>query len=109
MKYTPLYDEHVALGGKVVDFSGWALPIQFEGIVKEHEHTRSGVSVFDCSHMGEFIICGRDAMSAYDTLVCSDTLNLPLGRCRYMLWLQYQPQDLLLRLLLLGQRPESCR
>ena len=47
MRETPLYGEHRALSGKIVDFNGWALPIQFSGIVAEHEHTRTKVSLFD--------------------------------------------------------------
>lgn len=83
MRKTSLHDECVALGGKIVDFHGWALPIQFEGIVKEHEHTRKAVSVFDCSHMGEFRIRGKDAIDRYNTLVCSNAPGLRVKRCRY--------------------------
>ena len=83
MRRTPLYDEHVALGGKVVDFNGWALPVQFGGIVQEHQHTRTKAAVFDCSHMGEFRIRGEAAIRAYGELVCSDPLKLAVGRGRY--------------------------
>lgn len=83
MRQTPLYDEHVSLGGKVVDFHGWALPVQFSGIVQEHLHTRTKAALFDCSHMGEFRIHGKDAVRAYARLVCSDPESLPLGRGRY--------------------------
>lgn len=83
MRRTPLYDEHVALGGKVVDFHGWALPVQYSGILDEHEHCRTKAALFDCSHMGEFHIWGRDAIEAYSELVCSDPIKLPVGRCRY--------------------------
>ncbi|MCL4219334.1 MAG: hypothetical protein KJ052_20320, partial [Candidatus Hydrogenedentes bacterium] len=55
---TPLYEEHGASGGKVVDFHGWALPVQYAGILQEHAHTREHASIFDCSHMGEFVIQG---------------------------------------------------
>ncbi|MCC6487199.1 MAG: glycine cleavage system aminomethyltransferase GcvT [Candidatus Hydrogenedentes bacterium] len=83
MRQTPLYDEHVSLGGKVVDFHGWALPVQFSGIVMEHLHTRTKAALFDCSHMGEFRIHGQDAVRAYSRLVCSDPERLPVGRGRY--------------------------
>ncbi|MBN2308123.1 MAG: glycine cleavage system aminomethyltransferase GcvT [Candidatus Hydrogenedentes bacterium] len=83
MQYTPLHDEHVADGGKVVDFHGWALPIQFTGILDEHAHTRTKASVFDCSHMAEFTIRGRDAIQAYSGLVCSDVEKIVPGRGRY--------------------------
>jgi len=80
---TPLYDEHVSLGGKIVDFNGWALPVQFAGIVQEHNHTRSKASIFDCSHMAEFRIRGANAVRAYGDLVCSDLANLRIGRSKY--------------------------
>ncbi len=83
MRQTSLFDEHNAVGGKMVDFFGWALPVQFAGIVREHQHTRTHASVFDCSHMGEFCIHGEDAISAYDALVCSDIAGLKPGRARY--------------------------
>lgn len=67
----------------MVDFHGWELPIQFAGIVKEHQHTRQSVSIFDCSHMGEFRVRGADAIVKYNTVVCSDVEGLKEGRCRY--------------------------
>lgn len=83
MNRTPLYDEHVRLGGKIVDFNGWALPVQFAGIVQEHEHTRSKVSLFDCSHMGEYRVLGADAIERFNREVMSDIPAIPVGRCRY--------------------------
>ncbi len=83
MRQTPLYDEHKALGCKIVDFSGWAMPVQYQGIVQEHLHTRKAVSLFDCSHMGEFTVVGAAAMEAFNRLVISDMSKIPVGRCRY--------------------------
>jgi len=83
MQRTPLYDEHLALGGKVVDFHGWALPVQFAGIVQEHTQTRTKAALFDCSHMGEFTVQGADAIRAYSRLICSDVEALRVGRGRY--------------------------
>ena len=83
MQRTPLYDEHLAQGGKVVDFHGWALPVQFAGIVQEHAHTRTKASLFDCSHMGEFLVKGAEAIRAYGQLICSDIDALRVGRGRY--------------------------
>lgn len=80
---TPFYDQHVALGGKVVDFHGWLLPLQFRGILEEHRHTRESVSVFDCSHMAEFRLVGRDTIQEYDRLFTANLTNLPVGRGRY--------------------------
>lgn len=83
LRQTPLYDEHLALGGKIVDFHGWALPVQFAGIIEEHHHTRKLASLFDCSHMGEFLIIGQDAIEAFSAIICSDPVRLPVGRAKY--------------------------
>lgn len=83
MRRTPLHDEHLALGGKVVDFHGWALPIQFAGIIEEHNHTRAKAALFDCSHMGEFTVRGEAAVKAFSDLVCLDPLKIPVGRGKY--------------------------
>ncbi len=83
MRKTFLHDEHLAGGGKVVDFHGWAMPVQFKSILVEHSHTREKASLFDCSHMGEFCVKGMDALRAFDSLTCSGILALKVGRCRY--------------------------
>ncbi len=83
MHKTPLFDEHERLGAKVVDFNGWALPLQFSGILKEHVHTRTEASLFDCSHMGEYRIRGIEAIEKYDRQIISDVSKIPVGRCRY--------------------------
>jgi aminomethyltransferase len=83
MHQTPLHDEYAKHGGKVVDFHGWALPVQFSGIVDEHLHTREKAGLFDCSHMGEFLLQGKEAIAAFDRLVYSDMITLGVGRCRY--------------------------
>lgn len=83
MRQTPLHGEYAGLGAKVVDFNGWALPVQFSGIIDEHNHTRTKAGVFDCSHMGEFLLRGADALAAFDRLVFSDFGGLKIGPCRY--------------------------
>lgn len=83
MQKTPLYDEHVRLGAKVVDFHGWALPVQYTGIIEEHLHTRQAASIFDCSHMGEFVIPGAASIAGFDSLVISDVQGLRVSRGRY--------------------------
>lgn len=83
MRQTPLHDEYAGLGAKVVDFNGWALPVQFSGILQEHEHTRTKAGVFDCSHMGEFLLRGAAALAAFESLVFSDFAGLKVGPCRY--------------------------
>lgn len=71
-KKTPLYDQHLELGGKVVDYAGWYLPIQYKGLVAEHEAVRNAVGLFDVSHMGQIIIKGKDALAFVDYLVTND-------------------------------------
>lgn len=83
MRQTPLHGEYAAHGGKAVDFHGWALPVQFTGIIQEHLHTRSKAGLFDCSHMGEFLLQGEAAIRAFDRMVFGDMLSLKPGRCRY--------------------------
>ncbi len=83
MRQTVLHDEHAALGGRIVDFQGWALPVQYVGIVQEHLHTRSRVSLFDTCHMAEFLVRGPEGMAAFDRLVSNEMTTLAVGRCRY--------------------------
>jgi aminomethyltransferase len=55
---TPLHDWHVAHGGRMVDFAGWSMPVQYTSIVEEHHATRNAVGVFDISHMGRLLVAG---------------------------------------------------
>lgn len=71
-KKTPLYDEHVSLGGKIVDFAGWLLPVQYEGLVPEHEAVRNQAGLFDVSHMGAINVSGKDAEVFLDFLLTND-------------------------------------
>jgi aminomethyltransferase len=88
---TPLYDVHVAIGGKMVPFAGWEMALQYpEGILKEHEANRKGCSIFDCSHMGEFIIEGDAILSGLDGIVTQTIIDQPLGTCRYGMALNEQ-------------------
>ena len=83
MQYTPLCGEYERSGGKVVDFHGWGLPLQFTGILEEHRLVREQAGVFDCSHMGEFVIRGADNIRSFSNLVIGDMVKLAEGRCRY--------------------------
>jgi aminomethyltransferase len=58
---TPLHDWHVAHGGRMVDFAGWSMPVQYTSIAEEHNATRNAVGVFDISHMGRLQFFGRHA------------------------------------------------
>lgn len=74
MKKTPLYEQHVNLKGKVVDFGGWALPIEYQGqgILVEHEAVRTAAGLFDVSHMGEVTVKGPDAEKFIQKMIVND-------------------------------------
>ena len=83
--HTPLYDLHVAAGGKMTAFAGYALPIQFPaGIITEHTHVRTAAGLFDVSHMGQaWLTSGDDVSAALETLVPGEIARLKPGRMRY--------------------------
>ena len=86
-KKTPLYDLHLELGGKMVEFAGYQMPVQYPaGIVKEHQHTRSAAGLFDVSHMGQVKLRGDGAASALERLVPVDVIGLGVNRQRYALF-----------------------
>ena len=58
LKRTPLFDTHVASKAKMVDFGGWNMPVQYSSIIEEHNAVRTGVGIFDVSHMGEIEVRG---------------------------------------------------
>jgi aminomethyltransferase len=85
---TPLYDLHVAASARVVPFAGYAMPVQYpNGIIAEHQHTRSAAGLFDVSHMGQAILRGPDVAARFEALVPGDIVNLETGRMRYTLLL----------------------
>lgn len=85
---TPLYDLHVELGGRLVPFAGYALPVQYPtGILKEHLQTRAGAGLFDVSHMGQVLISGQDAARWLEVMLPGDIQGLAPGRTRYSLLL----------------------
>lgn len=75
-KKTPLYDEHLKAGGNVVDYAGWMLPVQYTGLVPEHEAVRNAVGMFDISHMGEIVVKGKDALAFVDYLMTNDITTI---------------------------------
>jgi len=83
MKKTAFYDFHVANGGKMVEFAGYIMPVQFEGVNIEHETVRKGVGVFDVSHMGEFWIKGPKAFELVQRLTSNDVAKLDDGKVQY--------------------------
>ena len=84
---TPLYSEHVAAGGRMVDFAGWEMPVQYSGILAEHKAVREDVGVFDISHMGEFLVSGPEAEVWLDMLLTNRVAALPVGQAHYSLLL----------------------
>ncbi|MHC1785515.1 MAG: glycine cleavage system aminomethyltransferase GcvT [Christensenellales bacterium] len=83
-KKTPLYDLHVALGGKIVPFAGYLLPVQYQtGVIAEHNAVRTACGLFDVSHMGEVLFSGPGALQAIQHLLTNDFSNMEEGRVRY--------------------------
>ena len=83
----PLDQWHRAQGARMVPFAGYAMPIQYEGIIAEHRWTRESAGLFDVSHMGQLIIAGREAEKGLETLLPADLSILKEGRLRYSLLL----------------------
>jgi aminomethyltransferase len=83
LRHTPLYDEHKALEARLVDFAGWEMPVQYEGIKAEHQAVRNHVGLFDVSHMGEVFFRGPDAEEAVQRLVTRDVARLDEGQAGY--------------------------
>jgi len=82
---TPLYENHAAMGGHLVDFAGWSMPVRYRSIVEEHKATRGSVGIFDISHMGRLDIGGSDALKLLDRVLTRRVTDLKEGRIRYSL------------------------
>jgi aminomethyltransferase len=83
LRRTSLYPEHARLGGRIVAFAGWEMPIQYTGIVDEHQAVRSAAGLFDVSHMGELRLRGQYATHVVDYLVTGDVKKLVDGQAMY--------------------------
>ncbi len=86
-KRTPLYDKHLAAGGRIVDFAGWEMPVQYTGILDEHRAVREACGVFDISHMGEFFVRGAGSAAWLDSLLTNRVAKLSVGEAQYSLLL----------------------
>lgn len=86
-KRTPLYNEHIRLLGKMVDFAGYELPVQYSDVQAEHMAVRNDAGIFDVSHMGEFLIEGEGALDALENLLTAEIKTLDCGKARYSLML----------------------
>jgi len=86
--HTPLHHLHLELGARMVAFAGYSMPVQYPaGVMAEHLHTRRGAGLFDVSHMGQLSLAGPDAAAAFESLIPSDVIDLPVGQQRYGLLL----------------------
>ncbi len=108
LAHTALHGWHVAHGGRMVDFAGWSMPVQYTSITEEHQATRQRASLFDVSHMGRLLLEGRDATGFLESLLTRRVADQPCGRIRYSLVTQDQGgilDDVLVYHLRSTQRP----
>jgi aminomethyltransferase len=83
-KKTPLYEVHAAMGGKIVPFAGWLLPVQYEtGVIQEHMAVRTKCGLFDVSHMGEILLAGPDSVKNLNRILTNDYTVMEDGQARY--------------------------
>jgi aminomethyltransferase len=80
---TPLFDTHVRAGARMVEFAGWDMPVQYAGILEEHEAVRSRVGLFDVSHMGEVVFRGPKALEALGRVFTNDLTKVADGQAQY--------------------------
>jgi len=83
LRRTPIHDSHVRLGGRMVPFAGWEMPVQYEGVTAEHHAVRTACGLFDVSHMGELEMRGQYAGAVVNYLVTNDTSQLEVGQALY--------------------------
>ena len=83
LKKTPLVEKHRLLKAKLIAFGEWLMPIQYEGVLKEHQAVREACGLFDVSHMGEIFIEGDDAFSFLQKITINDVHKLELGQGQY--------------------------
>jgi aminomethyltransferase len=83
MKNIALNHIHIAIGAKMVPFAGYHMPVQYEGVTKEHETVRESVGVFDVSHMGEFLVSGKNALALLQKVTSNDVSKLEIGDAQY--------------------------
>ncbi len=82
-KRTPLYDLHRALGARMIEFAGWEMPLQYRGIVAEHQAVRTRAGLFDLSHMGEIEVNGPRALEVCQELLVTDVARVHLSQAQY--------------------------
>ena len=87
---TPLYNEHVRLGARIIPFAGWLMPVQYTSIVEEHRAVRNNVGIFDISHMGQLIVEGRSAREWLNVMLTNNIDKLDVGTGQYTFLLNEQ-------------------
>jgi aminomethyltransferase len=83
LKRTPLFDAHLALKAKMVDFGGWNMPVQYSSILEEHNAVRNAVGLFDVSHMGEIDVVGPEACALVNYVTTNNSAKLKCGQAHY--------------------------
>ena len=83
LRRTPLYNVHVASGAKMVPFAGWEMPIEYSGLVSEHNAVRTQAGIFDVSHMGEIEVSGRDALALVQKVTSNNAAKLAINQAQY--------------------------
>ncbi|MCB0412270.1 MAG: glycine cleavage system aminomethyltransferase GcvT, partial [Bdellovibrionales bacterium] len=87
---TPLYENHIKAGGKMVEFAGWLMPVQYQGLRQEHINTRENIGLFDVSHMGEIRVKGPNAVSTLEWVTSNRISKLERGQAHYSLLMNAQ-------------------
>jgi len=82
-KTTPLYQEHVRRGAKIISFGGWLMPVQYTSIIEEHQAVRNNVGIFDISHMGQLLVTGPAAAEWLNTMLTNNIDKLEIGQGHY--------------------------
>src|SRR5262245_22260579 len=85
LRRTPLHQQHVDAGARLVPFAGWEMPVQYEGVIPEHRAVRADAGVFDVSHMGELEVEGPRALELLQAMLSNDVAKLAEGEAQYTL------------------------
>ena len=84
MKKTSLFEKHIELNAKMVDFGGFNMPIQYSGISDEHINVRNNVGIFDVSHMGEFFVSGKEALQFLNHVCSNNIEKIEINKAQYL-------------------------
>src|SRR4051812_15657570 len=87
LQTTPLHADHVRLGAKMIGFGGWDMPVQYTGIMDEHQAVREALGIFDISHMGEFFVVGKTSAQWLNRMLTNNVERLAIGQGQYTLML----------------------